>query len=132
MPTITPDFTEAVESTMSDEPMPAGEYQVRVTDAEMKTSKAGNPYIKWKLQVFGMEGDLARFNNWPIFYNTMLTGRGAGILKSFLKCVMPEYEGGAIDTDEALGAECIVNVKPGMKPDGTPSGWPDVKSVRPL
>ena len=131
MPSITPDFTEAVEAS-NDGPMPEGEYTVRVSGVENKVSQAGNPYLNWKLTVFGMEGDLSRYNNWPIFHRTMLTGKGSGILKSFLKATAPDYDGGELDTDDILGAEVAVTIKHKVDTDGSISRWPDVKGVRAL
>lgn len=124
---ITPDFSEAVEGTS--DPIPPGVYKTRVTGVEQKTSKADNQYLKVKLTIFGAEGDAAKYNNWPVFTNLMTTGKGAGRLKDFLKAAGLNTAG-AFDTDALLGKEVVAVLVEGKMQDGTPSQWPEVKSVK--
>lgn len=127
-PIITPDFSEAQEL----EPIPTGVYNARIVDVEQKTAKSsGNTYLKWKLQLFGAEGDLAKYNNWPVFYNTMTSGKGAGMLKQFAKAVLKEVPT-QLDTDAFLGKEVQISLQQGKDQDGNPSTWPEVKSVKAL
>lgn len=128
---ITPQLDEAVESTEST-PMPTGVYNVRVEGVEMKTSKAGGKYLSWKLVVFGAEGDLARYNNWPVYYSTMTEGKGAGMLKSFFKACTGEELAGGFDTDVCLGKELQATIVQRKNEDGTVSKWPDVKGIKPI
>lgn len=128
MPSITPDFTDAGESTGTGT-IPMGDYKARVVDAELKTSQAGNPYVNWKLQIFGMEGDAARYNNWPVFHRTMLTGKGAMMLRSFLAICIPGYDGGAFETEDCLGKEMLITIVEKRDQNGQVSSWPDVKRV---
>lgn len=130
MPIITPDFSEAPES----EAVPAGVYSARITECTQKLSKAGNAYLNWKLTIFGAEGELARQNNRPVFMMTMLDGKGAGRLKELARAALGRVPaaGEPLDTDEFLGKEIEVAVADRLKEDGTPSPFPDVRSVRAL
>lgn len=128
---ITPQLDEAVEQTES-APMPSGVYNVRVEGVEVKTSKAGDKYLSWKLVVFGAEGELARYNNWPVYYSTMTVGKGAGMLKSFYKATTGEDLSGAFDTDACLGKEVQATINQRRNEDGTISKWPDVKAIKPI
>jgi hypothetical protein len=130
---ITPDLSEAVEQKES-EPMPTGVYKVRVEGVELLTTKAGEKRLNWKLVVFGAEGELARYNNWPVYYSTMLSGKGAGMFTAFVKATAGKtvQPGDAFDTDECLGKEVQANIAQRRNEDGTVSKWPDVKGIKPL
>ena len=128
-PEITPDFSEAVESA-SGEPIPNGVYRTRITDSVVKESKRGQKYISWKLNIVGADGELARWNNWPVYHSTMLEGKGAGMLKQFYKAALGEEPTGAFDTEMLLGKEVVVAVEQGFAADGTPYKFPNVKSVQ--
>lgn len=132
MPIITPDFSEASESS----PVPAGVYKARITGVEEKSTgpnskNPGSPYLNWKLTIFGAEGDFARQNNRILFMMTMLSGGGAGRLKDLAKAALgsvPE----PFDTDLLMGKEIEVVVAERFNQDGTPSNFPDVKKVMPV
>lgn len=125
---ITPDFSEAVADTGAS--VPDGTYKVRVVEVEMKDSKAGNKYLNWKLEIFGAEGEVARFNNWKIYHRTMLAGKGAGMLKSFVKAATGTDVTGSFSTDTIIGKELQVTVKTGLDQNGEPSRYPEVKAVK--
>jgi hypothetical protein len=122
--TITPDFNEAQEQDQ----IPAGVYNARVNGVEQKTSKAGAAYLSWKLVIYGAEGEYARQNNRPVFLTTMTSGKGAGILKSFIKATIGTV-GASFNTDDLLGKELQITLVSRNKPDGTP-GWPEVKAMK--
>jgi hypothetical protein len=124
---ITPDLSEAVEQTA----VVPGIYSVRVTDLELKTSKAGGQYIKWTMTIFGAEGELTRFNNHKVWYNTMLSGKGAGMLKGFYKaCKSEDFAGGAFDWSTLVGSEVSATLVEGKDQQGQPSGYPEVKALK--
>lgn len=126
---ITPDLSEAVETTG----VVPGVYSARVTDLELKVSKAGGQYIKWTLTIFGAEGELTRFNNHKVWYNTMLSGKGAGMLKGFYKaCKNKDFAGGAFNWSTLTGSEVSVTLVEGKDQQGQPSGYPEVKAIKPL
>ena len=126
---VTPDFSEIAEQ--KNDTIADGIYKARIEGVEAKTSKAGDPMLSWKLVIFGAEGDYARFNNWPLFYTTMQKGRGAGILQQFYRAATKtNLMKPSFDTDDLLGKEIQVTVKGRLMPDGTPSRWPDIGSVR--
>jgi hypothetical protein len=102
-PSIIPDFSEVVELT-------AGEYPVRVTKGELKTTKNGDPMINWELTTFGKDDE--RLNNKKVFHNTMVTGKGAGILKQFLKAADYDLSSEGFDTDDLLGKELVAVLGP--------------------
>ena len=127
---ITPDFSTAVET--NNDPIPAGTYKVRVEEVEQKTTKAGEPRLSWKLKIFGAEGELAKYNNWPVYHSTMLVGKGAGMLKSFYKAAMGSEPTGPFDATTLYGKELEVTLVQRVQPDGTPSPWPDIKAIKAL
>jgi hypothetical protein len=125
---ITPDLTEAVELSG----IPAGIYSARVTGIQYKASKA-NPnafYFQWELTVFGAEGELTKFNNWKVTHRTMTSGKGAGMLKTFHKACTGTELTGSFDFGLLVGSEVQVTLVEGKNADGTPSGYPEVKSVK--
>jgi len=79
MAKITVDLTEAVDFST----IPPGEYKVRITGEEVKTSKnTGVPMVAWKLTIFGAEGDAERYNGRTLFHTTVLRGKGSGLYRS--------------------------------------------------
>ena len=128
---ITPDLSQAAEST-EDSNIPAGVYNVRVVSAEQKTTQKNEPRISWKLQIFGAEGELKRFNNWALFHSTMCVGPGAGMLKQFYKACTGTDLTGPFDATELYGKELQVTVVPKKNQDGTISKFPDVKGIKAL
>jgi hypothetical protein len=128
---ITPDLSQAVESS-DDVQIPDGVYKVRVESAELKDTQRGEKRLNWKLRIWGAEGDLTRFNNWTVYHSTMIEGKGAGMLKSFYKACTGTDLTGAFDFTELYGKELQVTVVNKKNADGTPSKFPDVKSIKPL
>lgn len=126
MPLITPDFSES-----SDAPWQEGIYNARIEEATVKTSQKGNQYVRWTMSVFGAEGDYAKFNNRKVWHNTMLSGRGAGMLKKFIKAATGEVlaEGQGLDTDALIGREVALTITQGFDQDGNVSDYPEVKAV---
>ncbi len=117
-PEITPDFTEAVGT------LTPGEYAVRVVDSEVKTSKAGNPMINWKLETFGRDDD--SLNGRTLFHNTMISGKGSGFLREFLSAVQAELSpDGKLETTAIHGRELVVVL---ANEEG--SAYPRVKGVK--
>ena len=114
---IQPDFSESLDS------LPAGEYPTRVTDCAVKTSKEGNQYLNWTLETFGKTDD--RMNGRKIFHSTPIRGRGAGILKSFIKATTGQTEITNFDTEDYMGKELVV-----VLVENPNSDFPQVKSVK--
>jgi hypothetical protein len=126
---ITPDLSEAIELDGS---VPPGVYSARVLSWEKKESQAGAVYLKWTLVIFGAEGDLAKYNNWKVFYNTMTTGKGAGMLKGFYKACMGTDLEGQFAPAKLVESEIAITVEQGKNKDGSPSKYPAVSKVRTL
>jgi len=59
----------------------------------------------------------------------MLAGKGAFGIKDLYRAAMKEELTGAFDTDMLLGKEVKLTLAAGMQQDGTPSRYPEVKSV---
>lgn len=126
---LTPDLSEATE--MGDVVLPPGVYKARVTGMEKKDSKSipSTPYIKWTLTIFGAEGELTKYNNWKVYHNTMLSGKGTGITKAFVKaCTGQELEG-AFNFALLHGAELQVTLREGQPYNGAPAKFPEVARV---
>ena len=129
MAQITVDLSEAVELAS----VPPGVYPARISGAEVKATKAGTGnYIKWEMTIFGAEGELTRFNNSKVWHNTMTSGKGAGMLKQFVKAATGEELSGGLDTDTLLGKEVSLTLAEGKDQHGQPSGYPEVKAVKAL
>lgn len=128
---ITPDLSQAAELS-EDVAVAPGVYSVRVEKAELKDTQKGEKRINWTLRIFGAEGEASRFNNWTVFYSTMIQGKGAGMLKSFYKACTGNDLSGQFDATELYGKELSVTVVAKNNADGTPSKYPDVKGIKPL
>lgn len=126
-PLVQPDFTDAMEMTV----LPPGVHKVRVVGAEAKTSQAGNQYINWKLETFG--ADASQLNNRVVFHSTPTTGKGSGILRSFLLAAKGELPNGSFDTDSVLGSELqVTTIEETDRQTGEKTGYARVKAVAPL
>ena len=127
---ITPDLSEAVEMTGA----PPGMYSGRVAGLELKKAKSGGTYIKWEIKIFGAGGELEKFNNWSVYYNTMTSGKGAGMLKNFVKACTGEDlpQKGAYDFSKLFGCEFSMTLVQGKDSQGNPSNYPEVTKIKPL
>lgn len=111
--------------------VPEGDYNVTVVDAEMKTSKAGNPYARWQLTVF--DAPEAKFNGQAIWHSTPTTGKGAFRLIQLWRAAMgqkPDSKVTSIDPQQILGKKLSITVVNSHDQDGNLSGYTEVKSVR--
>lgn len=97
MAMMTPDFSQEFK------PLAPGHYTARVKSYETKVSQKQERYIRWKLEVMGMD-------NTTIDMMTMLEGRGVGILKGFLKSCDGSYNDGAFDPDTYIGTRVGIEV----------------------
>lgn len=122
---VTPDFSEAV--SIDNTPI-TGVFNGRITGAATKTSKAGDPMISWEFTLFGAYGDSAKYNNRKIWYTTMVTGKGAGGLKTLLTIAGLPTSG--FDTDHALGKEMQLTLGTRNAQDG--KVYQDVKAIAPI
>lgn len=94
---MTPDFTQEYK------PLTPGNYTARVSAYKPGVSQKNEQYIKWKLEIMGMSGE-------TIENVTMLEGRGAGLLKHFLKSCDGVYDGGPFDPDSYIGSRIGIEV----------------------
>lgn len=127
MAQISVDLSEAVELAS----VPPGIYPARIVNAEVKATNAGTGnYVQWEMQIFGATGELERFNNHKVWHRTMTSGKGAGMLKALFKAATGEELAGGLDTDALLGKEVNLTLVEGKR-DGVPTGYPEVKAVKP-
>jgi len=115
---VQPDFSEA------QEPITAGEYKVRVTGCEQKTSQKGAPYLRWELTTFASEEP--KDDGRKMWHTTMISGRGAGMLKQFYQVCTGESLEGNFDTEQLLGREFVAVVALDDK------GYTNVKGMKPI
>jgi len=118
---VTPNFDELSGS------LEPGTYNARIIAGEVTESKAGNPMIKWTMEVFGHKDP--KMNGLTIFDRTMISGKGAFRLQDLYRAAMKEELKGAFDTDMLLGKEIKITLVQGTQQDGTPSKYPEVKTV---
>lgn len=124
---ITIDQSEVVDD------IPEGEYNVNVVDAEMKTSKAGNPYLRWQFTVFGHSDP--RYNSQAIWHSTPTSGKGAFRLLQLHKAAVGsklDKNATQIDPRDILGKQLSITVVNSHDQDGNPNGFTEVKYVRPF
>lgn len=109
-------------SEISDEIVP-GDYNVRIVMASPGEYSTGTKYIKWTLETYDeME---QRNAGRKIWHQTIIEGKGAFMLRNFLKAVTgSETTGGSFDTEEFLGKELTVTTGLNEK------GYVEVKAVR--
>lgn len=124
MALVTPDFTEVQGALLP------GVYSARVADVEAKTSKAGKPYLNWKLETFGANDAAA--NGRVFFHSTPTTGKGAFRLQELYKAAVGEDLVGGFDTEMLLGREVKAVLVDGVDQQGNAKAWPEVKSVSAL
>lgn len=98
MPIVTPDFEE--------KRLIPGWHNGVVIGAEVRTSKAGKPYVLWGISV---ESHNLRFM-------TGLSGKGAQALRALVRATYnPAYDAGEVDTGLVVGhpVRCNVVEEPG-------------------
>lgn len=114
---VTPDFSE------SQDDIQPGEYAVQITGVEQKTSKAGSPYLRWELSTIGESNP--KNNGRKIWHTTMLSGKGAGMLKRLYQvATLNEMPQGAFDTEQLLGRQFKAVVAQGD------SGFTEIKTIK--
>lgn len=126
---ITPNFETAVEFSA----IQPGTYKGRLSGSEVKTAKSGDTYVNWTWTLFDASGDYASANGREVQGFTMVTGKGAGSLKTMLKAIGVEpVSGQALDVEALYGKEAQLVVKQKRNQDGTLSDWVEVAAVRAL
>ena len=101
MSLITPDFSEVAEE------ITPGEYQVRITSMEEKTSKAGSTYLMWKLDTINESEP--KNNGRSVFLNTMTSGKGAFMIKRLWDAATGgETMGDSFDSEQLFGKELSI------------------------
>lgn len=101
MPKYSPDYSQEFKA------LDPGTYTARVDSFEEKSSKKdGTPYLQWTLEI--VDESYAGAKVWS---NTMLSGRGAGMLKHFLKSCDGVYEGGEFDPQDYVGSKLGVTIE---------------------
>lgn len=115
---VNPDFSE------TQDPLTAGEYPVRVTGVDQKTSQKGAPYLRWELTTFNSAD--SKNDGRKVWHTTMLAGPGAGMLKGFYKVCTGEDLDGNFDTEQLLGKEFIAIVAI------DDNGYTNVKGMKPI
>ncbi len=106
MPRVTIDTSEA----QSFEAVEPGPYPMIVDQAEVKNSKAGDPMLNVS---FKFEDPSTAKKAGTVFRNYMLSGKGAGFTREFLKAFGIEIPVGVqldFDTDDIIGRHVIVQI----------------------
>ncbi len=113
-------------------PLTAGVYKARIVSAEVKASKAGNPYVNWTLETFGSP----EVNGKRVYHATPLSGGWVTKLAELHKAATGEdidKEAKSYDPEMLVSKE--VTIALGMRSytaqDGTQKESTEVKSVSP-
>lgn len=122
---ITPDFTDVAEE------ITAGTYKVRVKKGDVKEWPNGGQYVNWELETFGETEP--KNNGRRVFHKTSCSGKGAFMLQKFYRAATGQPLSGQFDTEQLVGKEVVVEVVDGKdRQTGAPTGYTEVKSVRPV
>jgi hypothetical protein len=97
-------FTEEEIKSKTQNDLPAGEYNCRVSNAYRKTFSTGTPAIEYILTVIGGE-----YGNTTLFYSIAITDKTKGILAGFLKsCGIEGLTSREVnEIDEPINRKCI-------------------------
>lgn len=122
---VTPDFAEISES------ITPGTYKARIVKGDLGEWSTGTKYINWRMETFGEED--AKNNGRAIFHKTPIGGKGAFRLADLYRAATKQSLTGEFDTDQLMGKEVTVVVVDGVdNRTGTPTGYVEVKAVKPL
>lgn len=95
---ITPDYSQASEQ------LSPGKHRLEIVSFDMKTSKKNEKYLSWKMEA--SPGGLC------VYYITMIEGKGAGMLRSFIKAVLGDhYADGPFEPHDMLGKSILANLQ---------------------
>lgn len=121
---VTPDFSEVKDN------VGPGTYNVRITGYKLGEWQSGTKFINWEAETFNEEDE--KNNGRKIFHRTPIEGKGAFLLQGFYKAAMKEELDGAFDPEMLCGKELSMTVVDGTDKQGNPSGYTEVKTVKPL
>jgi hypothetical protein len=123
---VKPDFSEV----SGNDPVPPGTYSARIKECEQRESKAGNPYLNWKLELFGTP----EVNNRVVFHMTMVKGKAAFRLQELYSAATGEQisDKTGFDTDMLIGKEITVTLTEAKDQEGNVRPFPEVKAVAAL
>lgn len=112
-----------------------GTYKVRITGSkcgEWNNDRGTTRWVNWEMQTFGE--DEAKNNGRYIFHRTPIEGGAAFKFRDFYKAATKaEYKAGTqFDTEQLLGKELVVTVDDGVNKEGSPTGYAEVKAVKPI
>jgi hypothetical protein len=123
-PEFNPDFSEASQPIL----LP-GSYIARIKGVEPKTSERGNHYLNWKMEI----ETPTQHRGVTIFYNTMLSGKGAFTLRQLIQATIdPNYESGRFNTDGMIGFPVQVELEKQFDQSGNEKKYLGVKAVAPV
>lgn len=124
MALVRPDFSEVADE------IKAGVYKVMVKGAEVKEWPNGGQYINWELETFG-EAE-PKNNGRRVYHKTSTSGKGAFMLQRFYRAATGKSVTGEFDTEECLGKALEITIVDGVnRQTGEPTGYPEIKAVRP-
>lgn len=123
MALVTPDFSEVKED------VGPGTYKGIIKKAELKEWPNGGQYISWEIETYGEKE--TKNNGRRIFHKTATSGKGAFMLQNFYKAATGQPLTGKFETDMLLGKQIELQLADGVR-NGTPTGYVEVKTVRPV
>lgn len=127
---VVPDFSQT-----QDEVEP-GVYTARITHGEIdkwdgKEGKPDTTYIKWTMETFNEEDE--KNNGRKIFHRTPIMGGGAFRFKQFYKAAMgQDCPAEGFNIEDLYGKEVELGIVDGYDKDKQPTGYTEVKTVKPL
>lgn len=124
MALVTPDFSEVTENVTP------GTYKARIVDGKLGEWSTGTKYINWRLETFD-EAD-PKNNGRAIFTKTPIAGKGAFRLADLYRAATKQTLAGDFDTEQLYGKSVQVVVVDGTDKEGNPSGYAEVKAVKPI
>lgn len=111
--------------------LPAGNYDLVITKAEEKKTKAGDPMVNVTCEVMNNP----EYNGAKVFHNVTFMPKdkpGSGMSTHFLKCIEQPFEGAiTVDPTAWIGATFAAKIQTREydKKDGTKGKTNDIKEV---
>lgn len=98
-------FDDGEEVVFNNDPIPEGEYTLKLVGAKGGKYGTGNPKITWELMVTEGESEGRR-----LWHDTPTTGKGVGITKAVVKALGYDWDEWFTSVDRVLGPEALASL----------------------
>lgn len=111
------------------QPIPPGEYSVRIIELKETKTQKGVPQLQWKLEI--QSGHPSFHGRWLSYWTGFSSG-GLNALVHLLQCAgLDAYTSGPFNSDDVIGKMINVTLESNFR-DGVESQYPKVMAVNPF